>query len=858
MTFPPRHATSPVARPGATILGDQYRISVLADGLVRLERAEDGVFEDRASAFALHRDLPVPDFRVTRADDGIEVVTDRLRLRYDGGPFSASGLSVEVLGAHSAYHGVWRYGQRGPGVPATAVPLEPDAVGNGPGNLGGTARTLDEADGPVPLGPGVVSRDGWAVIDDSAGLVLDDDGWVAPRDGSRQDLYVFAYGHDYRAALRALYALSGPQPVLPRYALGTWWSRFHRYSADSYAELVRRFRREGVPLSVAVLDMDWHVTDVDPRHGSGWTGYSWNRDLFPDPAAFLRSLHDDGLRVTLNVHPADGVRAFEDAYPAMAEALGLDPESGEPVAFDATDRDFLRAYVEVLHRGLERDGVDFWWVDWQQGGVSRLPGIDPLWMLNHVHYLDNAGEASRAAAGRATRALTFSRYAGPGSHRYPVGFSGDSVISWESLHFQPYFTATASNIGYGWWSHDVGGHMHGTKDDELATRWVQLGVFSPILRLHSAGNPFTRKEPWTFGPEARDAQVAALRLRHRLLPYLHTMNVRAAREGVPLVQPLYHEWPEAPEAYAARNQYLFGSVLVVAPITAPADPESGVAAVRAWLPEGTWVDLLGGLVYDGGRETWLHRDLSSIPVLARTGAIVPLDGATVPGNGVAHPEHVEVLVVVGSDGALDLVEDAEGLPPGAGLPGETPGDPAREACTPVTFDQATGRAAVGPVQGDVRVVPAARRWTVTFPALGAAGLRAPADVAPVVTVDGTPADALVERDDRGLHVTVEAVAPTSCLVVDLGHDPCLADNDVDTRVFAALDRARVPYDDKERAHRVLTADRPLSVRVSHLRALGLPSALESSLTEILLARAPGQHVAGGDVLTGLSEAVRPA
>lgn len=860
MTFPPRLATSPVARPEATILGDRYRISVLADGLVRLERAEDGVFEDRASAFALHRDLPVPDFRVTRSGtgsaDGIEVVTDRLRLRYDGGPFSASGLSVEVRGAHSAYHGVWRYGQRGPGVPATAVPLEADVVGNGPGNLGGTARTLDEADGPVPLGPGVVSRDGWAVIDDSAGLVLDDDGWVAPRDGSRQDLYVFAYGHDYRAAVRALYALSGPQPVLPRYALGTWWSRFHRYSADSYAELVRRFRREGVPLSVAVLDMDWHVTDVDPRHGSGWTGYSWNRDLFPHPAAFLRSLHDDGLRVTLNVHPADGVRAFEDAYPAMAAALGRDPDGGEPIAFDATDRDFLRAYTEVLHRGLERDGVDFWWVDWQQGGVSRVPGVDPLWMLNHVHYLDNAGEASRAAAGRATRALTFSRYAGPGSHRYPVGFSGDSVISWESLDFQPYFTATASNIGYGWWSHDVGGHMHGTKDDELATRWVQLGVFSPILRLHSAGNPFTRKEPWTFGPEARDAQVAALRLRHRLLPYLHTMNVRAAREGVPLVQPLYHEWPEQPEAYAARNQYLFGSELVVAPITAPADAAAGVAAVRAWLPEGTWVDVLGGLVYDGGRETWLHRDLSSIPVLARSGAIVPLDGATVPGNGVAHPEHVEVLVVVGSDGALDLVEDAEGLPPGAGQPGETPGDRAREASTPVTFDQATGRAAVGPVQGDVRVVPAARRWTLTFPALG--GPRALADVAPVVTVDGTPADALVERDDHGLHVTVEAVAPTSCLVVDLGHDPSLADNDVDTRVFAALDRARVPYDDKERAHRVLTADRPLSVRLSHLQALGLPRALESALTEILLARAPGQHVTGGDVLTGLSESVRPA
>ncbi len=865
MTFPPRTPTSPVARPEATVRGDRYRITVLADGLVRLERAEDGVFEDRASAFALHRDLPVPDFRVTESAEGVEVVTDRLRLRYDRGPFTANGLSVEVRGAHSAYHGVWRYGQRGPGVPAAAVPVEPDAVGNGPGNLGGTARTLDEADGPVPLGPGVVSRDGWAVVDDSASLVLDDDGWVAPRDGSRQDLYVFAYGHDHRAALRAFYAVSGPQPVLPRAALGNWWSRFHRYSADSYAELLHRFRREGVPFSVAVLDMDWHVTDVDPRHGSGWTGYSWNRDLFPDPAAFLRSLHDDGLRVTLNVHPADGVRAFEDAYPAMAAALGRDPEAGDPIAFDATDRDFLRAYVEVLHRGLERDGVDFWWVDWQQGGVSRVPGVDPLWMLNHVHYLDNDGAASRAAAGRTTRALTFSRYAGPGSHRYPVGFSGDSVISWESLDFQPYFTATASNIGYGWWSHDVGGHMHGVKDDELATRWVQYGVFSPVLRLHSAGNPFTRKEPWSFGPGARDVQTAFLRLRHRLVPYLHTMNVRAAREGVPLVQPLYHEWPEQPEAYEAHNQYLFGSQLLVAPITAPADREAGVAGVRAWLPEGTWVDVLDGLVYDGGRETWMHRDLSTIPVLARTGAVVPLDGVAVPRNGVANPEHVEVLVVVGSDGAFDLVEDAEGLPDAAagthdgGEPARTSGSPGAvaEARTPVTFDQATGRVVVGPVEGDARVLPARRRWTLTFPALAGGG-DVEGEAGPSVTVDGVPVDARVDRDARGLHVTVEAVAPSSSVVVELGRAPRLADNDVDARVFAALDRARVAYDAKEHAHRVLTADRPLTVRLSHLQALGLPRALESALTEILLARAPGRDVTGEDVLSSRSEAVRPA
>ena len=571
MTPRPPQPSRPVADPRAVVVGPTYRITVLMDGLVRLEHSADGVFEDRASTFALHRHLPVPEFRVIESETHVEVVTNRFHLVYDRQPFSTSGLSVSVLGGISSYHSVWRYGEE-------------------PSGLGGTARTLDLADGAIPLEPGVVAREGFAVLDDSGSMVFDDDGWVSPRDGARTDLYVFAYGHDYRSAVQAFYAVSGPTPLLPRFALGNWWSRFHRYTADSYTALLDRFSAEGLPFSVAVIDMDWHVTDVDPALGSGWTGYTWNRDLFPDPVAFLASVHERGLRVTLNVHPADGVRPHEDAFPAMKAALGRTTDDAIP--FDVTDRAFLDAYFDVLHRGLEDDGVDFWWLDWQSGPHSRVAGIDPLWMLNHFHFLDSARDGRRP--------LTFSRYAGPGSHRYPVGFSGDTVISWASLAFQPYFTATASNIGYGWWSHDVGGHMFGGKDDELATRWLQLGVFSPILRLHSGANPFTTKEPWTFEPAARTVMTEHLRLRHRLLPYLHTMNHRAAG-GRPLVEPLYHRWPDAAEAYDQPNQFLFGTELLVAPLTTPADPHTRLASVRAWLPAGTWVDVFTGLVYDGGR-----------------------------------------------------------------------------------------------------------------------------------------------------------------------------------------------------------------------------------------------------------------
>ena len=763
-----RLKTSPVAHPEAVVQGDRWRITVLADGLLRLEWADDGAFEDRASTFALHRDLPVPDFEAIDGESALEIVTGRLRLVYDRTPFSPAGLTVQARGNVSNYRSVWRYGE----------PLR---------NLGGTARTLDEADGRIPLEPGVLSRQGVAVLDDSRSFLWEPDGWFSPRPKGRTDLYVFAYGRDYAAALAAFHAVSGPTSVLPRWTLGNWWSRYHRYSADSYLELMDRFAAEAIPLSVAVLDMDWHRVDSVPeRYGSGWTGYSWERELFPDPEAFLAELHRRGLRVTLNVHPADGVRPYEDAYRAMAEALGRDPDSDEPIAFDLTDPDFVRAYFDVLHHPLEAQGVDFWWLDWQQGGHSRLPGIDPLWLLNHFHFLDS-GRGGR-------RPLTFSRYAGPGSHRYPIGFSGDALVSWASLAFQPEFTATAANVGYGWWSHDIGGHIFGMRDDELATRWVQLGVFSPILRLHSSSNPFLVKEPWLYPAEARAAMTEALRFRHRLVPYLHTMNHRAAVDGVALVRPLYHLWPDEPRAYGVPTQFAFGSELLVAPITAPRDPVTLRGSVRAWLPPGRWIDVFTETVYDGDRELELHRDGASIPALLRAGGILPVAAAD-DLDATRNPERLEVLVAPGADGAFALVED-DGT-------GTTP-DEIPTARTPLVWRQADGELVIGPAEDPHGVLPARREWTVRV--LGT-------DVAE--TVSGAPGERLAVR---------AAAAPEA------------STPDRSDRLFEVLSAAQYDHEAKAAAWATLQSDMPVTAQVAELQARGLPRALLGALTELLTAR----------------------
>lgn len=673
----------PLPAEGAVLRGAEWRVTVLTERLLRLEYDGQGRFCDTATQAVICREFPLPAFAARRDGGRLTLETEALRLEYDGRPFSPEGLAVTLKGQYATYASVWHYGDAGR-------------------NLKGTARTLDGADGAIPLGDGLMSVEGYAVLDDGDSMRMDGEGNLLPAEAHGVDLYLFAYGHDFKAALRDFYRLTGAAPALPRYALGNWWSRYYPYTQDGYMALMNRFAEENVPLSVAVLDMDWHVTDIDAKYGPGWTGYTWNRALIPDPAALLAWLHEKGLRVTLNDHPADGVRACEDMYPDMARALGVDPESGAPLAFDAADPKYLEAFEKHVLEPLEAMGVDFWWIDWQQQGGSSVPGVDPLFVLNHTRYLH---AAKGGAAG-----MTFSRYGGPGSHRYPIGFSGDSHISWASLAFQPYFTATAANIGYGWWSHDIGGHMHGTRDGELAARWLQFGVFSPIMRLHSSPSPFLRKEPWTFDRAACDSMEKFLRLRHALVPWLYTKNVLGSAEGAPIMTPVYYDWPDAPEAYGSqRDEYVLGGELLVCPITSPAGADTKLGRAEAWLPEGTWVDFFTGRRYRGGQRVRLYRALDEMPVFARPGAVIPMDGAACPANGCPLPEALRFRIFAGADGEGCALEDDDTRPGGAGY---------RRAVTTCRIKQGEGLAIAIETAGDLSLLPTGRRLSVELVGVG--------------------------------------------------------------------------------------------------------------------------------------------
>lgn len=687
---------------------NHVRFTVISDGAVRMEYAPDGQFVDTKSFVAVQRAYPAADYRVKRGA-WIEIATPKMVLRYrkNSGPFTASNLSVcSPKGAAVPF--VWKPGMQQKG------------------NLKGTYRTLDGYDGDtyvyderrpkMPIEDGLLATDGWTLIDDSDNFLFDGDKeweWVEKRpDDGAQDWYFLAYGHDYKAALRDFTLFAGKMPLPPRYAFGYWWSRYWAYSDKELRTLVKNFRAYDIPLDVLVIDMDWHYTDGDR---GGWTGWSWNRTLFPDPAKFLRWLDGEGIRSTFNLHPADGVRCGEDSYADVARDMGIDPASKQTVPWVSSDKKFIRSIFRRILTPMERDGVDFWWLDWQQQPTDpAVEGLSNTWWLNYVFFSD-------MEKNRDVRPMLYHRWGGLGNHRYQIGFSGDASITWASLDFQPYFNSTASNVLYGYWSHDIGGHhMADRIDPELYIRWMQFGALSPVMRTHSAKSAGLKKEVWNFAPEHADILRSTIRQRYALAPYIYTMARKAYDEGISLCRPMYYEWSEASEAYAFRNQYLFGDDILVAPVTAPG--KEGYATVKVWLPEGKWYEWQTGTMLDGGRTVERTFALDEYPVYVRAGAILPMYGDTVK-NLNANDEEILLTLFPGGSGEFSLYEDN--------------GDDKRYAAEFARTHLKSVRdgnlltVTVGKRTGAYRGMPAERKFSV----------KVLASAAPVsVTVDGAKAD----------------------------------------------------------------------------------------------------------------------
>lgn len=651
-TLSPAVADNPKADAKAVVTSGNARFTVLTPQLIRMEWSADGQFEDRATLTFVNRETPVPEFKVRESKSKLTITTPALTLTYlKNGKFSDKNLkAVFTLNGKEV---VWTPGMENPQ------------------NLLGTTRTLDGADGSKlkePMEQGILSRAGWSLIDDSQRHVLTPDGseweeWVEARpEGDRQDLYLFAYGHDYKQALADYALVAGRAPMPPKYTLGYWWSRYWQYSDNEFVDLVNKLKSMDVPIDVLIVDMDWHETwglrksnSPKDEYGQriGWTGYTWQKELFPSPANFLKWTENEELKVALNLHPASGIQPYEAVYDDFTKEYGWS-DKGKSVPFKIDERKWADAYFKTVLEPMERNGVDFWWLDWQQWKESKYtPGLSNTFWLNHTFF----NHAERQNPG--LRPFIYHRWGGLGSHRYPLAFSGDTYATWPMLAYLPYFTATASNVNYGWWGHDIGGHMfHKTQkatDPELYTRWLQYGVFTPIFKTHSTKDPRIERCIWCF-PDHMFLMRDAIRLRYTLAPYIYN----AAREnydtGVGMCRPMYYDYPESDKAYETPEQFMFGNDILATTITQPVDSITGLAPRTIWFPEGTWFDCATGSMYEGGRTEELHYTLAENPHYAKAGSIIPMNPATV--KNLQQPCDTLVLTFIpGGDGQLRHYED---------------------------------------------------------------------------------------------------------------------------------------------------------------------------------------------------------
>lgn len=607
----------------------QYRLTLLTRHCFRLEVDPSSVFTDEPSLNVICRYTDRVSFSKTLTKENLIIENEVFMLSFNPLMDPKNNLKVTVKGYPKPY----LYGQK------TSH------------NLMGTARTLDQVNGELKLNEGYFSEDGYVVLDDSQTPLFQQDGSIKPRSRQHTDLIFIASRDDFKEVHAEMVKFMGSVQKFPRYVLGNWWSKYWNYTDKQLLDTVDAFKALNVPLSVCIVDMDWHLTEV-PGHDYwyGWTGYTENPAYFPDFEGFIKQLHARKVRTSVNLHPALGIRSHEKQYEEFCAWMGIDPKTQVTIPFTIEDPHFAEGYFKILHHPYEEKGVDFWWIDWQQGTKTSLQGVDPLFVLNHLHALDFARDLKK-------RPFTFSRWTQFGGHRYPIGFSGDTVSTWESLAFQPYFTANAANVNFSWWSHDIGGHYKGLEEPELLARWVQFGCFSPILRLHSTKNEMAIREPWLISEPYRSAIVKAMQLRTRLIPYLYTGLHHNAVKGVPFLTPLYYEFPKDPQAYKARNTYFLGRQLLVGPVVSPMIKTLNQSMTKVYLPEGNWIDFNTALEIKGGRWIECYNTIENIPVFVRKGSILPLSKWEDSDDPAGNPQTLQIKVYPSEIADYTLIED---------------------------------------------------------------------------------------------------------------------------------------------------------------------------------------------------------
>ena len=588
------------------VVGNTYRFTLLSPRLIRLEYSKEGKFEDRATSLVVNRVFDDFEFTVGGENPSLIITTEYFTLTYvREEPLNANSLKVRVNGTDKEWY---------PGHKEIR-------------NVGGLSYSLDNINN-VKLNKGMYSFDGFVLLDDSNNLVIDNEMFV-PRDKGTVDLYLFVYRSDLGLCLQDYFKLTGYPKMIPRYALGSWWYKNEPYNMYDIDDVLKKFNDNEIPISVFLLGDKWH---------DNISNYSYDITRF-DKLALNKFYSSKNQVFGLTVNPTLPINNSDSLYNEVIKYL---PANNNQISLIPLNNNTINVYLNLIVSNLINSGIKIFNIDYDN--PADLYG---LFMLNHYHY---------AIANLNNRGVILSRNPGVAPHRYPILYSGKTLVSWDTLKYLAQYNNSAANMGVSWHAHAIGGYYGGMEDDELFIRYIQFGVFNPIFILASEAGKYYKREPWKWDQIKLSVIREYMQLRNKLVPYIYTEAYSYHKYGVPLIQPLYYKYPKIYDEPNYINQYFFGSKIMISPIIKKKNLEMNRVVQRVFIPNGIWYDYSSGKKFMGNKYyVGFYRD-EDYPIFVKEGSIIPMS----LDNGTNNPVNMEIQIFPAENGlygSYELYED---------------------------------------------------------------------------------------------------------------------------------------------------------------------------------------------------------
>lgn len=595
--------TKLISNKESCIIGNKYRITILTPRLARLEYTPSGKFIDDPTALVINRTFPKTPYGITESETLIQIDTGIFTITYvKDKDFKAGNFGSNLKAVINNTTIEWQ--MNSPQVK----------------NLRGINYSIDSIKDKIILDTGLYSLDGYAVVKDNTPVLTENDIFI-PREEGSKDIYLFMYNKDFDGCLNDYFTLTGYPNLIPRYALGAWWYKNDNYTSKDIISLVDRFNKDNIPISIFLLGDSWrgnnnYIPSIDLKNVSNYLAQK-NIKL--------------GVTINPNLEIAKGTNEYN---------LIISFTNEEKFKFIPLSNEKLGIYLNMFINNLEMQGVELYSIDYNNPNDK----ID-LWKFAHYHH----GKIET----RGKRGLSLTRNHGIAVHRYPIIWSGKTLVNWTTLNLLPRYNLQGYNVGVSFIAHPIGGYHNGIEEAELYLRYIQFACFSPIFLLASEGGKYYKREPWKWNPIIENDIIYFMNLRYKLIPYIYTESYNYHKTGKGIVKPFYYDYPKILDDVQYKNQYFFGQNLFVSPITNKKNIVIDRVMKKVFVPDGIWFNLLDGKQYNGAKYyTNFYRD-EDYPVFVKAGSIIPMSYNIKEDI----PSTLELNIYPLNDGTYNLYED---------------------------------------------------------------------------------------------------------------------------------------------------------------------------------------------------------